>query len=192
MVAGTTRPYSRSAMLEPLNEAQLNWKQDEESWSIRQVVEHLYNADNMAFAGRIAYIMENDGAAMPAITPEDRAAGTSALRVSVWLELLALFRERRLQNCARARAFDPDPLAHTVTYQDYGAFAAWDFLLEWPYHDLSHLAQIGDIIKAQNRPWLQRNHGQGIGGNVRQCYLWTTLGGFPLSMTPKRVTAATE
>ncbi len=160
MVAGT--PAILEALLEPLNESQLNWKQDEESWSIRQVVEHLYNADNMAFAGRIAFIMANDGAAMPAISPEERARERAPEGISI-VELLGLFRTRRLQNCATVRAFDPEPLAHTVTHQEYGAFAAWDFLLEWPYHDLSHLAQIGHIIKAQLVPGLSETMAKALG-----------------------------
>ena len=144
-------PAILEAMLAPISDEQFDWTPNEEEWSIRQTVLHLYDVDNLAFAGRIQYIMANDGGTLPGISTEDRDKERAPANASKE-ELLTLFRQRRTQNCAEARHHDPDQLEASVSYRDMGNFSAWDFVLEWPYHDHSHLNQIGDILKAQIAP----------------------------------------
>ena len=144
-------PDILEAMLAPVNDELFDWQPSEEEWSIRKTVLHLYDIDNLAFAGRIKKIMANDGGAMGGISPEDRDKDRAPAGVSKD-ELLALFRERRSKNCAEARNHNAKALEASNSYKDMGNFTAWDFLLEWPYHDHSHLNQIGDIIKAHIVP----------------------------------------
>ena len=155
-------PDILDAMLAPISDEQFDWCPNEDEWSIRQTVLHLYDIDNLAFAGRVIHIMANDGGSLAGITPEERDRDRAPEGVSKD-DLLVLFRQRRLANCEAARTHDPAALEATASYKDMGAFTAWDFVLEWAYHDHSHLNQIGDIIKAQIVPAFSATMAKALG-----------------------------
>lgn len=159
MLQGT--PAALEAMLAHLADELLVWRPQPADWCIKEVVGHLIVTDRLAFADRIQLIAVGDNADIPAVFVNQLAAERNDAARPI-AALLAEFREGRTAVLPQLTQLTPSQLAKTGTYPKYGTFHAYDFLYEWPYHDQSHLQQIGDILKTYLIPHMSQTMRQAL------------------------------
>jgi hypothetical protein len=122
---------------------QARWKPDPDSWSVLEVVNHLWDEELEDFRRRIDYTLHRPGEAWPPIDP---GGWVTARRYNErdLAKSLDGFLSAREDSLAWLRALQsPDWRA---TYQaPWGEITAADLLASWVAHDLLHLRQLVEL-----------------------------------------------
>jgi hypothetical protein len=126
-----------------LSAEQARWKPNADSWSIIEVVNHLYDEEREDFRAKIKHILGRTGGMPPEIDPEawvtERRYNEHPLETSIaqfWNE-----RDSSLTWLATQAETDWD----TAIEVPMGRFTAGDMLLAWMAHDLLHLRQLVEL-----------------------------------------------
>jgi len=143
----TTRMAESAAAIEALvsglGNSQTRWRPDPDSWSVLEVVNHLWDEEREDFRLRIDYTLHQPGETWPPIDP---AGWVTARRYNErdLAESLDGFLSARDDSLAWLRALhSPDWAA---TYQaPWGEITAGDLLASWVAHDLLHLRQLVEL-----------------------------------------------
>jgi hypothetical protein len=131
------------ALVEGVSDEQACWKPDSVSWSILEVVNHLYDEEREDFRVRLDFTLHRPGQPWPGIDPEgwvtERAYNQRGLEESLRNFLAA--REESLgwlRNLA-----EPDWEAGYEA--PFGRIRAGDLLVSWVGHDLMHMRQLVEL-----------------------------------------------
>jgi hypothetical protein len=121
---------------------QATWKPDPESWSILEVVNHLYDEECEDFKARIRHILSGAAGEAPPIRPKEwvteRAYNQRKLGESI-----DNFMQERQQSLDWLKSVKAD---WDSTYTaPWGSIRAGDFLVAWVAHDLLHLRQLVEL-----------------------------------------------
>ncbi|MDE3196801.1 MAG: DinB family protein [Acidobacteriota bacterium] len=135
-------------MMGPVSDAQARWKPAADRWSIAEVLEHLSHIEGHYFrAGVEAMLTGSD----PAVEPYDQKAweaeGAYAGRDPE--ESFAHFEEQREGNVQFLRDLEINDLPRSGRHPGVGKVTIGDYLNEWALHDLGHIRQIAELIRAQ-------------------------------------------
>lgn len=133
-------------LLAPFPPAIGRWRPAPDDWCINEVLGHLIETDQHAFAARIAAITAQDGVVLAGWSADDAAAARNDRAASL-PDLLAAFRAGRQISVDLVRRLDTPRLTNTGVHATAGTLTAADFLYEWPYHDYAHLGQIQTILQ---------------------------------------------
>ena len=126
-----------------ITEEQARWKPDAETWSMLEVMSHLWDEEQLDFRVRIDYTLHRPGEPWPPIDPagwvKERRYNEGELDVA-----LAGFLKARHESLAWLRGLQaPD---WEATYQaPWGPISAGDLLAAWVAHDLLHLRQFVEL-----------------------------------------------
>jgi hypothetical protein len=126
-----------------ITEEQARWKPDRDSWSVLEVVNHLWDEEREDFRRRIDYTLHRPGEAWPPIDPGGWVMGRQynerALAPS-----LDSFLSAREESLAWLRALkSPDWEASYAA--PWGEITAGELLASWVAHDLLHLRQLVEL-----------------------------------------------
>lgn len=135
-------------LMEGLTEADALWKPSPDRWSIAQVLEHLSHVEGHGFRLRLDRLLEED---CPLIEVYDQEALAGAGRYDTTEpgESFAHFEDQRADNAAFVRDLEPVLLARRGRHAQLGEITVSDLLHEWVFHDLGHLRQIAELIRAR-------------------------------------------
>jgi len=126
-----------------ITDEQARWKPDRESWSVLEVVNHLWDEEREDFRQRIDYTLHRPGETWPPIDP---AGWVTARRYNErdLEESFAGFLAAREDSLAWLRALQtPD---WEAAYQaPWGPMTAGELLASWAAHDLLHLRQLVEL-----------------------------------------------
>ena len=123
-----------------VSEEQARWKPDAESWSILEVINHLYDEEREDFRMRVDYTLHRPGEPWPPIDPAgwvtQRQYNSRDLAQSV-----AGFMQERDRSLVWLRGLQaPDwQIARAVPW---GQITAGDVMAAWAAHDALHLRQV--------------------------------------------------
>ncbi|MEM7133960.1 MAG: DinB family protein [Chloroflexota bacterium] len=137
----TSTPTTLRSLLSHLTPEQYRWRPADNEWSINEVIGHLIAADQVAFAGRIQLMLEQEHPTLPRVDV-DQLASERQDQQRVLDDLLDELTVGRQKSSQLIRSLTPSQLARTGDYPKYGTFLVSDFVYEWPYHDYAHLQQI--------------------------------------------------
>ncbi len=140
-------PDRLRAMIVGLDTAVLSHHPAPNEWCINEIIGHLIEMDQLAFADNIKVILEKDrppfvGNDVNAIAAarQDCAKDTHAL-----IDELAELRQKYAPWVAEL------PIeklkSRALIHKRFDDITAWDFAVEWPFHDFDHLKQISNNIK---------------------------------------------
>ena len=134
-------PDALDALLGGLSEEEACWRNDDESWSLVEVVEHLVDEELLDFGPRLEVVLENPAATYTAIDPEASVLALRGQRGDLG-QALARFRELRMASISWLRGLDEADWEQTKSDPDIGTLTAGDLLTSWACHDALHLRQI--------------------------------------------------
>ena len=131
------------ALVRDSNNFQAHWKPDEDTWSLVEVISHLYDEERLDFRIRIEHTIYKPGEEWPAIDPGswviERAYNERDLNDS----LTNFQAERQASLEWLAGLSNPD---WELSYQaPFGAIKAGDVLAAWVAHDLLHTRQLVEL-----------------------------------------------
>jgi hypothetical protein len=126
-----------------LSAEQARWKPDADSWSILEVVNHLYDEEREDFRPRFKHILEPSETMPPTIDPEGwvtaRQYNERDLENSI-----AQFLQERESSLAWLKGLSVPDL-DTAVEGPFGRVTAGDMLVAWTAHDLLHLRQLVEL-----------------------------------------------
>ena len=130
-----------------LSEEDTKWKVAANRWSIAEVLEHLSHVEGHCFRARVELMVSQDN---PAIEPYDQdayyAAGQYSGRDAE--DSFDHFEEQRELNLEYLRELPDAAGNRTGVHGKLGAMTVSDLMNEWAFHDLGHVRQIAEIIRA--------------------------------------------
>jgi DinB superfamily len=127
----------------------LLWKPAPDRWSVGEVLTHLVDVEKLNLGLRARRILEED---LPRLVDYDQPARDRDGYYRCGDALLALeaFREARRSSLARLDAVAPSDLARKGLHPAVGEVTLRQILSLWAFHDLSHLRQIAELLKARS------------------------------------------
>lgn len=136
------------ALVQDIPTGQARWKPDPQSWSVLEVINHLYDEELEDFPQRLKHILNQTAADWPPIDPQgwvaERAYNERELTPS-----LANFLEARQKSIIWLKTLEtPD---WQLSYEaPWGPITAGDMFAAWVAHDLLHLRQLVELLWAYN------------------------------------------
>jgi hypothetical protein len=122
---------------------QARWKPAPESWSLLEVVNHLYDEEREDFRLRLDYCLNRPGEAWPPINPPgwvvQRQYNSRALEHS-----LRNFLDERQRSLTWLETLG-SPNLEAVQTAPFGEIRTGDMLAAWVAHDLLHLRQLVEL-----------------------------------------------
>jgi hypothetical protein len=145
-----------------ISEEQARWKPDLDSWSILEVVNHLYDEEQFDFRVRLDILLNDPGRDWPPIDPQGWVTSRNYNQRDP-KESLENFLGEREKSLAWLRGLEEPDLDRFVRSQ-FGRMAAGDMFFAWVTHDLLHLRQLVELRYA----WTQQQaepYGVGYAGD---------------------------
>jgi len=136
------------ALLTGVSPEQAYWKPTPERFSIAELLEHLSHVEAHCFRIRFDEALAADN---PEFEPYDQnvfyAQGAYSNRDAE--DSLAHWEEQREDNLEFLRGLDPKVLSRGARHVVLGPFTLEHLLNEWALHDLGHVRQLAELVRAQ-------------------------------------------
>ncbi len=134
-------------LMEGLSEEDTDWKPAPDRFSIAEALEHLSHAEGHCFRYRVERMVEE---ANPGIEPYDPGLYFSSGQYSGRSaeDSFDHFEEQRELNLQYLRELPASAADRAGTHAKLGAITVSQLLNEWAFHDIGHIRQIAEIIRA--------------------------------------------
>jgi len=134
-------------LLEGLSEEDANWKPAPNRFSIAEALEHLSHTEGHCFRASVERMVEEDN---PAPEPYDQEAHFASGQYSGRSaeDSFDHFEEQRELNLKYLRELPADVADRAGAHPELGVITVSNLLNEWAFHDLGHIKQIAEIIRA--------------------------------------------
>ena len=130
------------ALVAGVSSDQARWKPNETSWSLLEVMHHLWDEEREDFRQRIDYLVHRPGEAFPPIDPQGWVTERS-YNTKDWNTVLEGFQAERRKSIDWLRTLsvpDWDRAYHEP--RPKGSLRVGDLLTSWLAHDFLHMRQI--------------------------------------------------
>lgn len=135
-------------LLEPLTEEDAAWKPAPDRFSIAEALEHLSHVEGHCFRLRLDKAMEQDGADWDPYDQEELAAsGQYSGRNAE--DSFDHWEEQRESNVAFLLDLPAEAAARSGMHRQLGRITVAELVAEWAFHDLGHIRQIAELIRAR-------------------------------------------
>ncbi len=142
---GATPGILRGLTIE-LSEADARWKPSHDRFSIAEVLAHLSHSESHCYRMRLDRFMSETRSEFE---PDDAQMYLDLYRDADPKEAFDQFEDRRETNLAFLRHL-PDGAAYRVAlHREYGEITLAQMLNEWALHDLGHIRQIAELVRAR-------------------------------------------
>ena len=140
-------PEILRGLLASVTEEQTAWKPAPDRWSIAEILEHMSHVEGHGFRSRVERIVKEEN---PVLEVYDQEALSEAGQYSGRdvEDSFDHFEEQRENNVAWLTSLPARMVSRTAHHQELGTITAGHLLNEWAFHDLGHIRQIAEIIRA--------------------------------------------
>ncbi len=148
-------------MTHDVSDEQARWRPDADSWSILEVINHLYDEEREDFRAFIQHIWD-DGGKWPGINPQSWVTERGYNQRDIQESTINFLYERELslQWLRDLDAPDWDATCETL----WGHISAGDVMAAWVAHDLLHIRQLTELHYAYTQqlvsPYVMRYAGE--------------------------------
>jgi hypothetical protein len=141
-------PTILRALVGPLDAEEAGWKPAPRRFSIAEVVAHLCDTEQQVFRARLERMVTEDHPPLAFYDQEAiAAAGGYAGRDAQ--ETLQAFQQRRVDNIAYVNGLPAELDARVGVHPELGPITVAQLLNEWAFHDLGHIRQIAEVLRAR-------------------------------------------
>lgn len=126
-----------------VGDEQAHWKPEPESWSIVEVINHLYDEEQFDFKVRLDHILHKPGVNPPPFNPEALVT-ESAYNTRELMPSLENYLAERQKSLTWLRGLQ-SPDWEAVYTAPWGSITAGDMFAAWVAHDWLHLRQLVEL-----------------------------------------------
>ncbi|MFB3829626.1 MAG: DinB family protein [Bryobacteraceae bacterium] len=135
-------------LLDGLTEEDAGWKPAPDRFSIAEVIEHLSHVEGHCYRARLDATLEVDGAAWEAYEIEAyKAAGQFSGRSAE--DSFDHWEEQRESNLELLNGLEEGWEKRCGMHPRFGRVTLGELVNEWAYHDLGHVRQIAELVRAR-------------------------------------------
>lgn len=148
IIAQMARQAERIRVLaEGVSDEQARWKPDAESWSLLEVVNHLYDEEREDFRRRLDLTLHHPEQEWPPIDPQGWVVERAYNQRELGRSLESFLDERRASLSWLGSLVRPD-WALARQHPSGFTISAGDLLVSWVGHDFLHLRQLVELQRA--------------------------------------------
>lgn len=142
-----TTPHILQGLVVGLTKEEFQWKPSDARWSISEVLAHLAHVERKCYQPRVEAILMTDD---PVLEPYDPSLYNSqgVYRTRFALASLEDFLKSRRESLALLDGVPQAALSRTARHKEMGPITLEHILNEWAFHDLGHIRQIAELVRA--------------------------------------------
>jgi hypothetical protein len=140
-------PDTIAAVVAGLLREQAHWKPAPDRWSVVDVLGHMAHVEVHGFRQRVERILAEENPRLENYDPDEQRAAGRYAQADLETALQA-FTEARGKSLALLRTIPSDAYERGAIHASLGPVTLGNLLHEWPFHDLGHLRQIAELVRA--------------------------------------------
>lgn len=139
-------PAILGGLLCELSVADTEWKPAPDRFSIAEVLAHLAHSEGHCYRTRLERFLSEE---MPELEPDEAQMQLELYRNANAKDALAYFVEQREANVEYLRSLPRSAGERCARHQEAGEITLQQMLHEWTMHDLGHIRQIAELVRAR-------------------------------------------
>jgi len=133
-------------LMSELTEEDARWKPAEDRFSIAEVLAHLSHSESHCYRIRLDRFLSEE---RPEFEPDDAQMHLDLYREADPEESFAHFEDQRETNVDFLRELPASAGERRAIHKEFGEITLSNMLHEWVLHDLGHIRQIAEIVRAR-------------------------------------------
>jgi hypothetical protein len=139
-------PAILRGLLSEVSEADARWKPAADRFSIAEVLSHLVHSDGHCYRARLDRFLSEE---MPEFEPDDAQMHLEVYKNADPERDLRQFEDQRRANVGRLRGLPSEAGTRKALHRAVGEITLSQMLHEWALHDLGHVRQIAELVRAR-------------------------------------------
>jgi len=133
-------------LMSELTEADARWKPADDRFSIAEVLAHLHHSEGHCYRMRLHRFLSEE---RPEFEPDDAQMYLDLYRDADPADAFDHFEEQRENNVEYLRELPASAGDRRAMHKEYGEITLSQMLHEWALHDLGHIRQIAELVRAR-------------------------------------------
>lgn len=133
-------------LMTEISDDDARWRPSENRFSIAEVLAHLAHSEGHCYRSRVDRFLSED---RPEFEPDDAQFHLERYRNGDPEEDFAHFEEQRETNVEHLRSLPADAGERKALHKEAGEITLSQMLHEWALHDLGHIRQIAELVRAR-------------------------------------------
>lgn len=139
-------PAILRGLMTGINEEDARWKPAHDRFSIAEVLSHLSHSEGHCYRERLDRFLAED---RPEFEPDDAQMHLDVYRNAEPEEDLAHFEDQRETNVELLRGLPAETGDRKALHRTAGEITLSQMLHEWALHDIGHIRQIAELVRAR-------------------------------------------
>jgi hypothetical protein len=139
-------PAILRGLMSEISEDDARWKPAADRFSIAQVLSHLSHSEGHCYRERVDRFLNEE---RPEFDPDDAQMHLDLYRNADPEEDFGHFEEQRETNIELLRGLPADAGDRKALHRAVGEITLSELLHEWALHDLGHIRQIAELVRAR-------------------------------------------
>ena len=139
-------PAILRGLMGELSEEDVRWKPAPDRFSVGEVLAHLSHSEGYCYRARLDRFMSEEN---PEIEGDDAQLHVELYRTADPEDSFDHFEEQRETNIEFLRDLPEGSGARKAVHREVGAITLEQMLHEWAMHDLGHVRQIAELVRAR-------------------------------------------
>ena len=133
-------------LMSEISDDDARWKPAEDRFSIAEVLSHLSHSEGHCYRSRLDRFLAED---LPEFEPDDAQMHLEIYKNAAFEEDFAHFEEQREINIELLRGLSADAGSRKAMHREAGEITLAQMLHEWALHDLGHVRQVAELVRAR-------------------------------------------
>ncbi len=133
-------------LMSELTDEDARWKPAEDRFSIAEVLAHLSHSEDHCYRMRLDRFLSEE---RPEFEPDDAQMYLDLYRNANPADAFDHFEEQRENNVDYLRELPASAGDRRAIHREYGEITLSQMLHEWALHDLGHIRQIAELVRAR-------------------------------------------
>ncbi len=139
-------PAILRGLMAEISEEDTRWKPPNDRFSIAEVLSHLSHSEGHCYRARVDRFLAED---YPEFEPDDAQMYLDVYRNADPEEDFAHFEDQRETNLELLRGLAAETGNRKALHRSAGEITLSQMLYEWALHDLGHIRQIAELVRAR-------------------------------------------
>lgn len=134
------------ALTVELSDEEARWKPGPERFSVAEVLAHLAHSESHCYRMRLDRFLSEE---LPEFEPDDAQMYLDLYRGADPKAALEEFEEKRRASLEVLRGLPAEAGERRAMHREHGRITLANMLHEWTLHDLGHIRQIAELVRAR-------------------------------------------
>ncbi|MGE5176691.1 MAG: DinB family protein [Hyphomicrobiales bacterium] len=139
-------PAILRGLMSEVSDEDARWKPAPDRFSIAEVLAHLSHSEGHCYRARVERFLAE---AMPELEPDDAQMYLELYKRGDPEEDLGRFEDQRKANVEMLRGLPAETGSRKAAHRTAGEITLSQMLHEWALHDLGHVRQIAELVRAR-------------------------------------------